>query len=510
MQRIGCFLSLTLCLSAQASAKNPPPANLLADAKVQYCLTSESAGEKPQWQDEAPAAGGAVLKRWVFSIPESNSWINAAGASITLQTPAGVESCKVNGTSVEPPVKGMRYTIWPGLSPRLFHAGASNTLELPAGGASKSKGNVKGKKTPGETVLALLVRLPADLDFQTEAVLGDAGADYFSVGCRTNMLAQVTLDVDGKHWESPLGVVHSFKATGLKPGTEYRYKLTARIPNTSAEKAIGPFYVSTPPLPGKPFSFVAMGDSRTFPEDWKLVAKAVMRKTPAFVVFSGDMVADGREDRLWDEQFFGPAKAYFAFIPTLYIIGNHERASPLVGTLISAPGLGHWKTSIGGALFVGIDGAQDWTGSSANLKWMESVLKESREPYVFVCSHYPPWSSGPHGASNEGASVEARKYILPLMKKYGAAVFLAGHEHNYERCESPEGVTVIVSGGAGAPLYKRVLTPAENPYSKVFESTHNYCLFNIDGNHCSMQALTPEGRVIDTKSWPARKVKEAD
>jgi hypothetical protein len=51
------------------------------------------------------------------------------------------------------------------------------------------------------------------------------------------------------------------------------------------------------------------------------------------------------------------------------------------------------------------------------------------------------------------------------------------------------------------------MTKLQNPYSKAFASTHNFCLFTIDGKQCSMQALTPDGKLLDSKAWPARPVK---
>ena len=416
----------------------------------------------------------------------------------------------LNGTRVPPPVKGMRYATWPGISPKLFRAGGLNTLEIEIGIAKKSKDK------PAAPAVALVPLTPADLDFQTEPVLGDAGPDYFTVGCRTNMPANVTLEVAGRRWQSPFGLVHSFRATELPAGTVQSYTLTAHIRGTvqwnshaaqvsdgETKKKIGPFRVSTLPLRGQPLRFVAMGDSRTYPKDWARVANAVVQEKPALVVFSGDMVADGREDRQWDTDFFGAAKAYFASIPTFYVMGNHEEDSPLLGTLVPVAGRAHWKATAGGALLIGIDGAQDWTASSTNLKWIETALKESRESFIFVFSHYPPWSSGAHGVIRERTSIEARDNILPLMKKYRATAFIAGHDHDYERSEPPDGVTVIVSGGAGAPLYPKV--PLwQNPHSKVFEMKHHFCLFSIDGNRCTMQALTPEGTLLDTKTWAGR------
>jgi hypothetical protein len=483
---------LALYVGTQALAADSRQSNLLGEAKPQFCLAAE---KTPVWKDEYPEKGGPVRARWVFSIAAAKAW-----SSLTLQSSQSVESCVVNGTRIIPPVRGMRYATLPGISPHLLRAG-SNTLEMEFSIAKQSK------KKPALPAVALIPLTIADLDFQTEPVLGDAGSDYFTVGCRTNMPAKVTLGVAGKHWESPEGLIHSFRATELQAGTVQYYTLTARVSGSGAKKQIGPFHVSTFPIPGRPLRFVAMGDSRTYPKDWARVANAVVQKNPAFVVFGGDMVADGREDRLWDAEFFGAAKRYFASIPTFYVIGNHEEGSPLLGRLVPVEGRDYWKATAGGALFIGIDGAQDWSAASKNVKWLDTTLKASRESFIFVCSHYPPWSSGAHGAMRERTSIEGRDNILPLMKKYHATAFIAGHDHDYERSEPPGGVTVIVSGGAGAPLYPKVPNPWQNPHSKVFEWKHHFCLFTIDGNQCMMQALTPEGKVLDSRIWPARQIR---
>ncbi len=493
---------LLVLVFTQALAADSPPKDLLAGTRPQFCLAAES---QPAWKEAIPKDGGPVRARWVFSVPESNSW-----GSATLQTSQSVESCVVNGTRVLPPVKGMRYESLPGISPKLFRAGGLNSLEIEFS-ISKQTAN-----KPLAPAVALVPLTPADLDFQTEPILGDAGPDYFTVACRTNMPAEVTLEVAGKRWQSPLGLVHSFRATELPSGTVQSYTLTAHIGRTvqwnshtarvfegEAKKQIGPFRVSTLPLSGRPFRFVAMGDSRTYPKDWASVANAVVQKNPALVLFSGDMVTDGREDHQWDAEFFGVVKPYFASIPTFYVVGNHEEGSPLVGSLVPVAACDHWKATAGGALLIGIDGALDWAASSTNLKWLETTLKENREPFVFLCSHYPPWSSGVHGARHERTSIEARQNILPLLKKYHATAFIAGHDHDYERSEPPEGVTVIVSGGAGAPLYPK-LPLGQNPHSKVFHCKHHFCLFTIDGNQCTMQVLTPEGTLLDSKSWAGR------
>lgn len=39
-----------------------------------------------------------------------------------------------------------------------------------------------------------------------------------------------------------------------------------------------------------------------------------------------------------------------------------------------------------------------------------------------------------------------------------------------------------------------------NPYSKVFRSVHHFCLFEINGKQCTLQALTPDGKLLDSKT----------
>ena len=43
------------------------------------------------------------------------------------------------------------------------------------------------------------------------------------------MPANVTLEVAGRRWQSPFGLVHSFRATDLHAGTLQSYTLTAHL-----------------------------------------------------------------------------------------------------------------------------------------------------------------------------------------------------------------------------------------------------------------------------------------
>jgi hypothetical protein len=349
------------------------------------------------------------------------------------------------------------------------------------------------------------------LTFQTGPVLGYACEDMFTMTCRVNIPAEVVLDVNDRQYVSKPALLHSFKVEGLRADTQVHYSLKARLSSKDDVLAtVGPYSVRTLPVGGQ-FSFAVLGDSRTHPRDWERVAAAVVTAKPAFSVFVGDMVTKGRIDDQWDEQYFSPARDFFATIPCYAVIGNHEQNCPLFTRIFPTPGGKNWSQEIGSVLLIGIDGAMDWASGSNLNRWLEDILANSKAKFIFLASHYPAWTSGTHGRLEDGRPREksigfAQDVLMPLLKKYDATAMFAGHDHFYERSEPEEGVPMIITGGAGAPLRDKVKNPEkQNPYSKVFAKKHHYCLLSVDGNVCTMKVFTPEGIMIDTCSWPARK-----
>jgi acid phosphatase len=74
------------------------------------------------------------------------------------------------------------------------------------------------------------------------------------------------------------------------------------------------------------------------------------------------------------------------------------------------------------------------------LKWLEYVLMSSRSKWKIVFGHYPIFSNGVHGNTDELINT-----ILPLLKKYKVNLYLCGHDHNISHCEH-DGLHCLVSG----------------------------------------------------------------
>eukprot|EP00900_Chrysochromulina_parva_P017957 jgi/Chrpa1/26162/Chrysochromulina_OHIO_Genome00001145-RA len=63
----------------------------------------------------------------------------------------------------------------------------------------------------------------------------------------------------------------------------------------------------------------------------------------------------------------------------------------------------------------------NWT---SQLQWLEETLKSSTADYLWVVGHYPPYSQCEHGPTHK-----IIREVLPLMSKYKASGYIAGHDH---------------------------------------------------------------------------------
>ena len=419
----------------------------------------------------------------------------------------------LNDKQIKPQMEGMNYKTYRAIDAKMLKAG-KNILS--------AKIRLRNQSKDKDYQLKIAMRLAAlkaeHLKIQTGPILGAFGKDYFTVVVRTNMPATGTLHLfstaaikhpPSKVMKTPAGLIHRFRVEGRERyHTGYNLRLSCR--GISITHCGGPV-----PYPYQ-LRFVAMGDSRTYPKKWAKVADAVLKAKPDLVVFSGDMVNRGRNDWEWDEHFVANAQKLLATIPFYAVIGNHEHNAPVYPELFYTPGKGGrartWSQEINGVLLIGIDGEKDFSAGSENYKWLEKTLVESKAKFIFAFNHYPAWSSSSHGRLDKETSRprektvrQAQDVLVPLLTKYKAAAYICGHDHCYERSELPGGLTHVISGGAGAPLRKKAENAEkQNPHSKVFASVLHYCIIEIKGDTCTMKAVTPDGKVIDTREWKAR------
>lgn len=289
--------------------------------------------------------------------------------------------------------------------------------------------------------------------------------------------------------------LHEVQLTGLTDGTRYRYTVTG--PNTAP--AEGTF--STLPRAPVPFRFVVYGDTRSEPAVHRSVVAAVARDAPDFVVHTGDLVEDGRDLSLWQEFFEieAPLLRSAIFVP---VIGNHEIIRP------GSPGIENYRRFVhvspdgpspeldytfryGNTRFVLANAYDDWTGEAR--EWLDRELSKARregpDDWLFVVMHWGPRSSGPHGDN----VLLAEAGVSTVLRRHRVDLVMAGHDHLYERGEHDR-VRYMVSGGGGAPLYRR---RGARDGVLAYASEHHHVRADVERNKITFTALRADGSTIE-------------
>jgi 3',5'-cyclic AMP phosphodiesterase CpdA len=269
--------------------------------------------------------------------------------------------------------------------------------------------------------------------------------------------------------------------------------------------------------PDAPPVFVLYGDSRRTltREFWRrdyeterlLVVDAIAREAPAFVVNTGDLVADGSSPAEWrrfhrdntpiwdrripyfpglgNHEYFGDRELglrnYFAFFPALHGRKWYEIRfrSVLIAMLDSNFGrIERWEVE-----------AQD--------RWLSDLLaaaeKDASVRHVIVCCHHAPYTNALIHGDDRDVQEHFVKRLTPKVK-----AFVSGHVHSYERFAKGS-VQFVVSGGGGAPTASVEVEAPRHPDAfkgPAYRGFH-YLRLALDGEKLSCDVIMLQ----DDRSW---------
>jgi 3',5'-cyclic AMP phosphodiesterase CpdA len=130
-----------------------------------------------------------------------------------------------------------------------------------------------------------------------------------------------------------------------------------------------------------------------------------------------------------------------------------------------------------------------YAGDKVQQQWLANALSKSHTPWKIVMGHQPIYSSG-----WEGGSKNFEATLQPLLERYHVQLYLAGHDHDYERMKPINGVQYIVSGGGGAYLRKK---QNNLPQSVLFIRKHHFLSFEMTPQALSMDVIDAQGEKID-------------
>ncbi len=205
----------------------------------------------------------------------------------------------------------------------------------------------------------------------------------------------------------------------------------------------------------------------------------------------GDLVYEEGDAALVDDVLSEPfAPIIEDGAELLPVLGNHDYRSGEQQQILTALGrhTPWYVEQVGSVKIVVLDSNR--VQDREQTRWLRETLAEPAPPgtWTVVAMHHPAYCAGYHGSD-----LAVRQTWGPLFAEYDVPLVLAGHDHDYQRSTSQNGVTYVVSG-AGAKL-----RPAgQEDFTAVSTSTLHYLDLLVYDDRLIGRAIDQSGQLVDT------------
>lgn len=275
---------------------------------------------------------------------------------------------------------------------------------------------------------------------------------------------------------------HEVTLTNLVPGQTYHY----RIRSGGAVLATAEFRSAKPP--GTPVRIAWTADHRS--GQGGPIAAVIQACKPDLILDAGDLMGWCNLPGL-DAEFFSVFGVALRQTPFYWTPGNHEGGG--CAPCLEAFGLlpeDHQSYSIeyGDLQAIALNSVR-----LPSPEWLREKLAASNKPWKFVFTHVPSYSaSGGHG---EWEGQHIRADYIPLFEEYRGAAWITGHSHYYWRSQPIHGVTHLVVGSGGAPIYNLGGLP---PYTAgANDAAQVFAYADLEGDFMHIHALDQFNTQID-------------
>lgn len=255
---------------------------------------------------------------------------------------------------------------------------------------------------------------------------------------------------DGRDWIATV--------EGLEPGRTYYYAIeVARAVLAGGDPA---HTFRTAPAPGSagPVRFLALGDAGTNRVLTGNPGKALAARNgfrryrerqglgPVDgILLLGDNAYSHGTDSQYQTALFSLYRDELRGTPLWPCLGNHELTDDYF-SIFTVPERGESGGVPSGCLnYYAFDFANvhvvvldlwraHWHEPDApQRRWLEADLAATRQDWVVVINHFPPYCAGKYESDTNGFLVEVRTRILPVLEAHGVDLLLTGHDHTYQR-----------------------------------------------------------------------------
>jgi 3',5'-cyclic AMP phosphodiesterase CpdA len=126
--------------------------------------------------------------------------------------------------------------------------------------------------------------------------------------------------------------------------------------------------------------------------------------------------------------------------------------------------------------------------TTAQKKWLEKTLSESKAKWKIVVGHHPLYTTGKRFGKTESI-IKAFHYVF---EKHKVDVYFAGHEHDLQMQKLPNTHTLHVVSGAGS----EVRPTGKQDYTLFAEAVPGFMAVGVTDKELSIQVVSMEGKVI--------------
>jgi Calcineurin-like phosphoesterase len=209
------------------------------------------------------------------------------------------------------------------------------------------------------------------------------------------------------------------------------------------------------------------------------------------LVTTGDNVYESGEPELFRAQLDEPYRELRRSRPLWVTLGNHDvRAGHGAAQLrhLGLPDLPYAK-QLPGVQLLFLDANRP---DQAQAAWLEARLAAPGPRFRVVVFHQPAWSCSRHDSDEQ-----VGRTWVPVFERHRVALVLNGHDHNYQRFVSDQGVTYVVTGGGGKGLYGLDRCPAGTPRRAVGARRNHFTAVEVRARSLTLTAVAHDGDVLD-------------
>jgi hypothetical protein len=200
---------------------------------------------------------------------------------------------------------------------------------------------------------------------------------------------------------------------------------------------------------------IAAGDIASCSASGDSATARLLQRLPGIIAPLGDLAYErGTDDEF--RRCYAPTWGRFR-ARTRPAVGNHEYGTTGAAGYfryfgrLAGPRRGYYSYDLGAwhvvVLNTNCEPAGGCGAGSPQERWLRADLAAHRTRCTVAYGHHPRYSSGPHGDDTTLAA------LWRALSRGGADLYLAGHDHDYERFRPFGGVRQFVVGTGGRSLY---------------------------------------------------------